>query len=110
VIYFRGQQSLLTLKINDFMERFLEGKVITLPHSYRIVAREITEFKLKIDKDKLDGLIMPDVVDIKIQEKVRIDKEEIIRGYFDQGTTTIFLHKYEILDGNGEPKYKNTIF
>lgn len=92
------------------MERPLEGKVISAPHSYFTeYGKPMTTFKLEVDKTKLDGLIMPDVVDVTIQEKVRINRGETIRGYYNDSSTKIWFNRYEPLDEKGNPRYKNTI-
>ena len=92
------------------MEKPLEGKVINAPHSYFTeYGNPMTTFKLEVDKTKLDGLIISDVVDVIIQEKVRINRGERIRGYYDDSSTKIFFDRYEPLDEKGNPRYKNTI-
>ena len=92
------------------METQLEGKVIDFPHSdFTQYGKPITTFKLKVDKTKLDGRIMPDVVDIIIQEKVRINKGETVRGVYNDASTSIFFSRYETLDKEGDIKYRNTV-
>lgn len=93
------------------MKELLEGEVLGWPRSYTTPGKiPVTVFKLQVDKEKLGSwVIMPDVVDVTIQEKRTFRKGERIRGFYETNSTSIYFDRYQLLDENGEPVYENTI-